>query len=181
MPIVIMLLFLSCAATCFADDPLESLNTVEDAMSTMERFFSTRAARQGNGNTVGGRSGNAAKQQRTPGKIIYFVGDQPLDAHDWVRVTPCTEEGALSQGAPYPQSCVPPTGQTRRRGSYFWKTREVSPADLQPGVVVVARDKATDGAWYLARITDVSAAASGYLSVSAPCRVQIDSVRVVDR
>jgi len=180
MPIISMLLLLSCAATCFADDPLESLNTAEDPMSTMEHFFD-RAARQGNGNADGSRSGNAGKQQRTHNKIIYFVGEQPLDAHGWVRVMPCTEEGALSQAAPYPQSCVPPTEQMRRRGSYFWKTREASPADLQPGVVVVARDKATDGAWYLARITDVSEAASGYLAVSAPCRVKIGSIRVVDR
>jgi len=43
MRAIAMLLFLLLAGTCYADEPLETLNTVEDTLTTMEKTLDAQA------------------------------------------------------------------------------------------------------------------------------------------
>ena len=114
MRIFIMLLFLSFAGTCFAEDPLESLNTVEDALNTMQKFLNAQAAQPGSGKAARSLPGaGAAGEQRFLEDAIYFVGEKPLEAHGWVRVLPCREQGALSRTEPYPHLSVSTPGRVK--------------------------------------------------------------------
>ena len=46
MRTIVVLIFMSIAGPCFAEDPLETLNTVEDTLSTMQQTLKTRIAEE---------------------------------------------------------------------------------------------------------------------------------------
>lgn len=75
MRTIVMLMFLSIAGTCFAEDPLETLNSIEDTLSTMEHALNAQAAEQGE---VSGTGTDAAGQARSFNRERYFVSDEPL-------------------------------------------------------------------------------------------------------
>jgi hypothetical protein len=157
MRAVVMLLFLSLAGTCFADDPLESLNTVADTLSTMEQTLHAQAANR---------------------QEIYFLSDEPLGALGWVKVRPCNPGEASLPATPEAGSCgaaaETPSGATR-----LWKSRAATVEQLRPGAMVIARDSTDERSWYLARITDISQLASGSVAVSAPIRAALKDLRMV--
>ena len=81
MRTVVMLICLLVAGTCHAEDPLETLNTVEDTLSTMERTLHNLADRRveegaGTGSVLAGQS---ARQEELTDQELYFVSDEPLE------------------------------------------------------------------------------------------------------
>lgn len=172
-----MFLFLAIAVPCHAEDPLETLNTIEDTLSTMEQTLKMRA----------GHAGSAASatswgvSERLPlDDRLYFVSDEAVGANNWVAVTPCTEEFAASQGSGDALSCVAQPDGTVAMGPYFWKSRPAAVEDLQVGATVVVRDQSGDGGWVLATITDISQIESGFVATSAPFRAPLAGLRVVE-
>src|SRR6185369_13426541 len=102
--VAFMLFLLLVAGPCYAEDPLETLNTVEDTLSTMER---TLQAQQFPGAEKGaGREGSASVGQgEEHGKELYFVSEEPLGATGWVAVRPCLVRGGLPL-LPGPEVCA---------------------------------------------------------------------------
>lgn len=170
MRVIVLLVSILFAGTCFAEDPLETLNTVEDTLSAMQQKLNAQATDL--------NDSRAASDGITISMGRYFISDEPLGTRGWIKVRPCAE-AAISHAAPDRGNCVASTRQSGA-GSHFWKSRAAVAADLRPGRIVVARDQARDGAWFLAKITDISEVASGYVAVSAPLRAQLKSLRVVE-
>lgn len=176
MRVLVLLVFLLWAGTCFAGDPLETLNTVEDTLSAMQQKLKARKPQDSK--AAGGADRVAAGAEITISNGRYFISDEPLGTRGWIAVRPCADD-AFTQDGPNRGSCVAST-RPGRAGSHFWKSRLALPSDLRPGIVVVAQDQASDGAWFLAKITDVSEVASGYVAVSAPLRAQLKGLRIVE-
>jgi len=177
MRAIAMFLFLSISAPCYAEDPLETLNTVEDTLSIMELTLKVRA--ESESNRVFARAGDASEALPLHGEL-YFVSDEPLEGSEWVSVRPCTEEVALAQAASDAQSCVWQADGSVALGTHFWKSRLAAPEDLRVGVVVVAQDQSAEWGWFVARVTDVSEVGRGYLATSAPFRTPVKGVRVAE-
>ncbi|HBG05660.1 MAG: hypothetical protein A2075_22575 [Geobacteraceae bacterium GWC2_58_44] len=180
MRAIVMLIFLSIAGTCYAEDPLEMLNTVEDTLSTMERTLEAQAWDPGASNAFRRVPDAAAMEETLWEEEMYFVSEEPVGAVGWIRVRPCDLETAVSLLAPNPASCAPPDQEESSGASRLWRSRAALPADLQPGVLIVAQDNASNGAWFLAKITDVSDLESGYLAITAPFRAQVKGLRVIE-
>jgi len=177
MRAIAMFLFLVIAVPCHAEDPLETLNTIEDTLNTMEQTLKMRA----------GHAGSAASatawgvSERLPlDDRLYFVSDEAVGADSWVAVTPCTEEFAASQGSGDARSCVAQPDGTVAMGPYFWKSHPAAAQDLQVGATVVVRDQSGDGGWVLATITDISQIESGFVATSGPFRAPLAGLRVVE-
>jgi len=177
MRAIVMLLLLSVSVPCYAEDPLESLNTVADTISTMEQTLRIRAEGKG----AGYYAGVSAPGERLPDDDrLYFVSDQTLGAGNWVAVKPCTEELAQAQVTSGDQSCAWQPDGTVAMATYFWKSRPAAPGELYVGKMVVAQDKSGDGGWVVTRITDLSELGSGYVAVSAPFKAPLKGLRVVE-
>lgn len=155
MRAIALLLFLSVAATCYAEDPLESLNTVEDTLTTMEQTLKARAAEQGD--------------------VVYFVAKEPLGSRGWVTARMCNEDGENGEADP---SCRPePRPQER---NLVWKSRTAHPSELRPGAVVIAHDARKEGSWVVARVVDVAEVENGYVAISAGFKAKVRSLRIVE-
>jgi hypothetical protein len=174
MRTILMLILLFVAGTCFAEDPLETLNSVEDTLSTMEHTLNTQPDRGGS------RAVTDFTDELSFEQELYFISEEPLGAPGWVRVKPCNPEGANADAYPASASCASPSDDTPPRFSRLWKSRAALPADLRPGVVVIAYEKERETGWFLAKVTDVSALGSGYVAVSAPFKARLKSLRVVE-
>jgi hypothetical protein len=160
MRAIVMLVLLFVAGTCYAEDPLETLNTVEETLTTMEHTLKARAA-----------------EQADP---VYFVSDESLGARGWVNARQCSEDGAVSTVPPPPDSCVSQSEERETSGSHFWKSRVALPSDLRPGVVVVAHNDRMDGGWVIAKVTNVAELERGYVEISAPFKGKVGKLRVVE-
>ena len=173
----VMFLFLAIAVPCHAEDPLETLNTIEDTLNSMEQALKLRAGHAGSAASASeGEMG-----QRLPlDDRLYFVSDEAVSPNNWVAVRPCTEELAASQGSGDARSCVAQPDGTVVLGPYFWKSRPAAAEDLRVGATVILRDHSGDGGWVLATITDVSHIASGFVATSAPFRAPLAGLRVVE-
>lgn len=177
MRFFVMLLFLAIAVPCHAEDPLETLNTVEDTLSTMERTLKTRAGQKGD---LASAAPWVASERLPLDDRLYFVSDEALGADDWVAVRPCTEELAMSQAVTDGQSCIAQADGSVAMGRHYWKSRPAAPGDLRIGAFVVARDQAADGEWYVTRITNLSDLQAGFVAVTAPFRAPLRGLRVVE-
>ena len=94
MRTVLILILLSMAGSCFAGDPLETLNTVEDTLKTMKRtvkvLTASRGGSNGAGNTAGvGDAGEDVASERKPGGEVGRV-----------KARPSSEESIISEVAP---------------------------------------------------------------------------------
>lgn len=164
--------FLAIAIPCHAEDPLETLNTVQDTLSTMEQALKLRTV-----------SRHAALAPGIVGEklpvdtSLYFTSNEDIGANGWVVASPCTEELARAQTES--QSCVGQTDGTVTMAGHVWKSRLATPADLEVGAVVVVQD-ASGGAWYVTRITDLSEEKSGYVATALPYRAPVKGLRVVE-
>lgn len=160
MRAIVMLVLLFVAGTCYAEDPLETLNTVEDTLTTMEHTLKNRTAEQS--------------------ETVYFVSDESLGSRDWVSARQCSEEGAVSTVAPRPDSCVSQADEREGSGSHFWKSRVALASDLRPGVIVVALDTKKEGGWVIARVVNVAELEKGLVEISAPFKATVGNLRVVE-
>jgi hypothetical protein len=160
MRAIVMLMILFVAGTCYAEDPLETLNTVEDTLSTMQHTLKAKSA-----------------EQPAP---LFFVSDDSLGSRGWVTARQCTEEGAVSTVPPRPDSCVSQSDEREGSGHHFWKSRAASPSELRPGVLVVAQDDSRDAGWVIAKVTSVAEIGSGYVEISAPFKAKLHSLRLVE-
>ena len=177
MRAIVMLLFVSLAPPCYAEDPLETLNTIEDTLRTMERTLKTRA--ESNSSRIFAEAGAPNEGISLHGEL-YFVSDEPLGESGSVSVRACTEEIAQAQAVSDGQSCVWQADGTVAIAGHYWKSRLAAPADLYVGAVVVARDQSGDGGWFLTRITDLSELGSGYLATSARLRLPVKGLRIAE-
>jgi hypothetical protein len=179
MRFIVMLLIISFATTCFAQDPLESLNTVEETVAMMEFALNGEVAEPQFSRAIRGKEIQTATEEILDDGP-YFVSDEPLGARDWVVVRPCLEDVAAVSRPGETDACIPSAEDADSRGSHFWKSHPAVAADLRPGVLVVALDKPEDGRWVLAKVTDVSEVANGYVGISAPFKAQLKNLRIVD-
>lgn len=173
----ILLLFLAITVPCHAEDPLESLNTIEDTLHTMERTLKLRAGQK---EDLASATPWAASERLPLDDRLFFVSDEAIGTDGWVAVSPCTEEIAVSQAITDGQSCVAQPDGSVAMGHHYWKSRPAAPEDLRVGAFVVARDQDGEGGWYVARITDLSGLQAGSVSVSAPVRAAVKGLRVVE-
>lgn len=180
MRAIAMFLFLAIAVPCHAEDPLETLNTIEDTLNTMERALKMRAGHAGSAGSAASATAGEMSERLPLDDRLYFVSDEAVGADNWVAVTPCTEEFAASQGSGDARSCVAQPDGTVAMGPYFWKSRPAAAEDLQVGATVVVRDQSGDGGWVLATITDISQIESGFVATSAPFRAPLAGLRVVE-
>ncbi|ACH40103.1 hypothetical protein Gbem_3101 [Citrifermentans bemidjiense Bem] len=175
MRALVMFLFIAITVPCHAEDPLESLNTVEDTMRTMQRTLRVREENR----SVEAALAEAAMQRLPEDDHLYFVADEEIGSNGWLGVRPCTEELAATGESEASQSCVRQPDGTVVMGSHYWKSRAASAVDLRPGALVVIRDESGDG-WILARITDLAALPKGEVGVSAPFTAALKGLRVVE-
>jgi hypothetical protein len=173
-----MLLILLIAGPCYAEDPLETLNTVEDTLNTMERTLDAQAAGQDEGAVDRDLTepDAGARQKEPPAKERYFVSDEPLGARGWVAARPCPKESRAFKGVQGPESCADAAGDA---GGYFWESRSALAADLRPGTLVVAT-QAKKGSWFIARVTDLTELRNGYVGVSAPFKAPVQGLRIIE-
>lgn len=66
MRAVVMLMFLSVAVPCYAEDPLEGLNTIEETLTLMEKSLEAQAWDGGDGEVASGPRGGDAAAAGTP-------------------------------------------------------------------------------------------------------------------
>uniref|UniRef100_C6E349 SH3 domain-containing protein n=1 Tax=Geobacter sp. (strain M21) TaxID=443144 RepID=C6E349_GEOSM len=175
MRVLVMFLFIAITVPCHAEDPLESLNTVEDTLSTMQRALRVREENR----NVGAALAEAAMQRLPEDDHLYFVADEEIGSNGWLGVRPCTEELAANGEPETSQSCVRQSDGSVVMGSHYWKSRSASAADLRPGALVVIRDESGDG-WFLSRITDLAALGKGEVGVSAPFTAALKGLRLVE-
>ena len=171
MRLIAMLIFLSFAATCYADDPLESLNSVDDTLYVMEQTLDAQAWSHQDDD-----EGSADRFVEE----VYFVSNEPLAPIGWIKAWPCTLESAASFLIPDFVDCKQPEGEGETGRSRLWKSRQPVSVDLQPGVLVFAQDLDNGGGWFLTKITGVSDLANGYVEVAAPFRAQVKGIRVAE-
>lgn len=176
MRTILMLIFILFAGPCHAEDPLETLNTIEDTLSTMAHTLNAQAAHQGESAEERELAGSGGERGELAGREIYFVSNEPLGERDWVAVRPCPGGIGAAGIARAPESCAEVAGDA---GGYFWKSRAALAADLKPGVLVVAR-QTKEGAWFVGRVTDVSQLHSGYVEAAAPFKVPVQGLRVIE-
>lgn len=175
MRVLVMFLFIAIAVPCRAEDPLESLNTVADTLSTMERTLKVQEENR----TVEAALAEAAMLRLPEDDHLYFVADEELGSNGWLGVRPCTEEVALPDEPDAPRSCVRQPDGTVVMGSHYWKSHPTSAGDLRPGALVVVRDQSGDG-WILARVTDLASVEKGEVGVSAPFTAKLKGLRLVE-
>ena len=180
MRIAVMLMFLFTAATCYADDPLETLNTVQDTVSTMEQALKARSAEHAPSTVASADGGHGADSCALADRKMYFISDQTFGENNWVRVRICSGPEAATSAKEDVAPCGGAEGKPAVSNRYIWKTRLALASDLQRGVTVIVPDKAGTGDWYLAKIADVSEIESGYVAVTAPVKAQLKSLRVVE-
>lgn len=178
MRTIVMLLFLCFAGTCYGQDPLESLNTIEDTLSTMESILKEQGLDPGGINAArvmvdGGAAGDFAL-----GDELYFVSEEELGTRSWILVRPCAGEGSTVLTARESDGCG--SYESPETAAPLWKSRTATPTDLHPGVLVVAKEKTRDGGWYLAKVIDTSEIGSGYVTISAPFKAQLKNLRIVE-
>ena len=187
MRAIVMLTFLSFAGTCYAQDPLETLNPVQDTLSTMEQTLKAQTLKaQGTHQGLNKSSlfrpsvDGASKHEITAQQEVYFGSETPLGDDNWIRVSPCAGESTVSMLALDSRNCGLPGSGASGKGIYLWKSRAALPADLRPGVLVVAQDEVNDEGWFLAKVTDISELSRGHIAISAPFRAQLKHVRIVE-
>ena len=176
MRTILILIFILIAGPCHAEDPLETLNTVEDTLSTMAHTLNAQAAQQGESAEERELAGSGGERGELTGREIYFVSNEPLGERDWVAVRPCPGGIGAAGIARAPESCAEMAGDA---GGYFWKSRAALTADLKSGVLVVAR-QTKEGAWFVGRVTDVSQLHSGYVEAAAPFKVPVQGLRIIE-
>ena len=66
MRAVVMLMFLSVAVPCYAEDPLEGLNTIEETLTLMEKSLEAQAWDGGDGAVASGTTGDDAAAAGVP-------------------------------------------------------------------------------------------------------------------
>ena len=170
MRAIVLLMLILVAGNCYAEDPLESLNSIQDTVAAMEQTLDAQAWDP----EAGKDSADAFVED------VYFVSYDPLVPTGWVKAWPCTLETAVSFAMPGFIDCKPPEGEDEPGRSRLWRSRQPISLDLQPGVLVLAQDLDNGGAWFLTKITGVSDLANGYVEVAAPFRAQVKGLRVVD-
>lgn len=170
MRAIVLLTLILFAGICHAEDPLESLNSIQDTVAAMEQTLDAQAWDPEAGN------------DRVDAFIedVYFVSYEPLAPTGWVKAWPCTLESAVSFIAPDFIDCKPPEGEDESGRSRLWRSRQPISLDLQPGVLVLAQDLDNGGAWFLTKITGVYDITNGYVEVAAPFRAQVKGLRVVE-
>lgn len=169
----VVLLFIAIAVPCYAEDPLETLNTVEDTVNTMQRALKTRAEQR--------FAGPDAPGETLPlDDRLYFISEEGIGASGYVAVRPCTEEIALAQALSDAQSCVWQPDGSVALGNHFWKSRPALAGELRLGALVVARESEGEGGWVLARITGLSTLGNGHVEISAPFRAALKGLRIVE-
>lgn len=172
MRALVIPLFIAIAAPCYAEDPLETLNTVEDTVNTMQRALKTRAEQ--------GIAGSDAPGETLPhDDRLYFTSEEEIGAGGYVAVRPCTEEIARAQGTSDAQSCVWQPDGSVALGNHFWKSRPAHSQDLRVGALVVARVPHGDEGWVLARVTGLSTPGNE-VEISAPFRAPLKGLRIVE-
>jgi hypothetical protein len=177
----IVMLFLLIAAPCFAEDPLESLNTVEDTLNTMKQSLSAQPLEHGDSKAVRTAFRVAeASEAISAEQELNFVSNEALGVRGWVKAKPCSEEVAFSKPKTGPESCAEAAEDVAAPETFYWKSRAALPADWKGGVLVVAQDKGDGGEWYVAQITDASQAAAGKITLSAPIEAHLKTLRVVE-
>lgn len=170
---LVFLLILAFAIPCRAEDPLETLNTVEDTLKTMEQVLKMRST---NRQLMASAASGGAIEKLPQDERLYFVADEPLGDDDWVPVRPCTEDVAMMQGDA--DSCVGQADGYVALGANYWKSRPATSGDLRVGALVVARDQG--GAWFVTRITSTASLYGGFVSVTAPFQVSVRGLRIVE-
>lgn len=171
-----MFILLTVAFPCYAEDPLESLNTVEDTLTTMEQTLRSRATHR----TTAALSMRGAMETLPQDERLYFVSDEALGEAEWVVARPCTEEVAVARAESDANSCVAQADGWVAMGPHYWKSRPALPGELRVGMVVVARDEAVDSGWFVATITDLAGLSIGFVKVSAPFRAAVKGLRIVE-
>lgn len=176
MRLFAMLLLVAVAVPCHAEDPLETLNTIQDTVKTMQQAL--KQHRETKGASMVLAAGSAT--ERLPGDDwLYFTSEEDLGTKPLLPVRPCTEEVALARAGSDAQSCVGQADGTVAMGGHFWKSRPANLEDLRVGALVVIQDKAGDGEWFLARVAQ-SGASGGFVATSAPFRAPLKGLRVVE-
>jgi hypothetical protein len=160
MRAIVMLVLLFVAGTCYAEDPLETLNTVEDTLTTMEHTLKARTA-----------------EQTEP---VYFVSDESLGPRGWVSARQCSEDEAGSTIPRRPDSCVSQADERESSGTHFWKSRVALPSDLRPGVLVVALDAEKEGGWVITKVVNVAELEKGFVEITAPFKATLCNLRLVE-
>jgi hypothetical protein len=171
MRLIVMLILLSITATCYAADPLESLNPVEDTLAAMEQTLDALAWDY--------QDDDALNTDRFV-EDIYFVSYDSVAPGGWTKAWPCTLESAASFLIPDFIDCKQPEGESGAGKSRLWKSRLPLSMDLQPGVLVFAQDLDNGGGWFLTKITAVSDVVNGYVEVAAPFRAQVKGLMVAE-
>ncbi len=124
----------------------------------------------------------------------FFISEQPLGENAWIWVT-------------LAKMTTPPSQQSKREAEffrikdgnslwtkYFWRTRPARPDEIKLGTLMIMfndnnqhdvyrapEDKSSSrqGAWFLARVTDVSDLYKGYATVSGGYKVSPQNMRVL--
>lgn len=126
----------------------------------------------------------------------YFVQEHPLGDHAWMYVS-------------LAKVVSPPSSSTKGEGEFmkvvdgqnlwtgnYWRTRIAAKSELKLGMHVIAfndnhhsdayqapekKENARGGAWFYAKITDMSDLYKGYVTVSGNYKVGLNNLRVIIR
>jgi hypothetical protein len=174
MRTILMAMLMVClAGRCFADDPLETLNTVEDTVSTMEHVLKEQGQLPREG-----KLSSAAGLPAATSAELYFVSDGALGNRQWIMVKPCSRGAHVTASSQFFANCGIEDGLAS--SSRLWKGRAATAGDLKPGLVVAVRQEGAQDRWFIAKVTDLSELQSGYVGVSAPFKAHLDTVKVIE-
>lgn len=171
---LIWLLLVFTAGSCFAEDPLESLNTVEDTVSTMQSTLKEQGHLPREGRAAGSPESHASTDGALEG---YFLSDGELGNRQWIMVKPCSLGAHVTSTSQARERCGVENGQA---GFRLWKWRAASAAELKPGMLVAGWQEGGQDGWFVARVTDLSDLEEGYVGVSAPFKAPLEDIKIVE-
>jgi hypothetical protein len=123
----------------------------------------------------------------------YFVAKEDLGRHSYIYVSLAKMVTPPSAGSKYEGEFMKVHDGQNIWTSYIWQTRTASKNELKLGMHFIAfhdnnergiyqapnkKDRARGGTWWYAKITDMSDAYKGYVTVSGNYKVALNNIRI---
>jgi hypothetical protein len=123
----------------------------------------------------------------------YFISNEELGGHSYIYVNLAKMTSPPSSGSKYEGEFMKVSDGQNKWTRHIWQSRIATSSELRIGLHVIAfndnsrnsiyqapdkKDRARGGAWFYAKITDISDTYKGFVTVSGNYKVGLNNIRI---